>query len=94
MKIPLLIKLQKESKPHFNTLVLFGFEVYQLLDVIDGNDDLYYVTHSNRGIIHHSCVLGFVPLKGRLKPKDYKELVRVWNMNLPYWKINNFKICK
>jgi hypothetical protein len=51
------------------------------VDVIDGEDDYYWVLDTHKGIVHSSCVGGWIPLKGKLDPKDYRELVRVWNLN-------------
>jgi hypothetical protein len=77
-----LDELKKELEPYRNTLVLDYFKIVRLVDVVDGDDDYYWVLDdSGRGIYWSSCVGGWIPLKGRLKNKDYKELVRVWNLN-------------
>ncbi len=76
-------KLKAEVEPYKNTLVLDGFdEVARLIDVIDGEWDFYYVVENNkRGIIHHSCVGTFIPLKGFIEQEKYDRLVHVWNLN-------------
>jgi hypothetical protein len=77
-----LNKLKEELEPYRNTLVLNYFEVYRLVDVIDGEDDYYWVFDTmRRGIIHSTCVGGWIPLKGTLDDKKYQELVRIWNLN-------------
>lgn len=76
-----LASLQEELAPYRNTLVLNYFEVVRLVDVIDEEDDYYWVLDSHKGIVYSSCVGGWIPLKGKLDTKDYAELVRVWNLN-------------
>ena len=64
-----------------NTLVLFSFDVVELLDYVDGPDDYYWVYNDRRNIRWSSCVGGFIPLIEYL-PKDvYVNLNRVWGYN-------------
>ncbi|MCH8067807.1 MAG: hypothetical protein IID16_00840 [Candidatus Marinimicrobia bacterium] len=77
-----LIKLQKELKPYKDTLVIGDLDnVVRLADVIDGDDDYYWVYDTMRGITHASCVGGWIPLKGFIPSKDYDRLVVIWNYN-------------
>jgi hypothetical protein len=77
-----LEELRKELEPYRNTLVLDYFDVVRLVDVVDGEDDYYWVyDDTKRGVHWSSCVGGWKPLKGVLKDEDYNELVRVWNLN-------------
>lgn len=76
-----LESLKKELEPYQNTLVLNGFEVVKLVDIMDGEDDYYWVLDTWKQVIHSSCVIGWMPLKGVLSDKNYDELVRVWNLN-------------
>lgn len=74
--------LNKMVDEHRNELVLNYFEVVRLVDVIDGDDDYYWVfENSFSEKILSSCVGGFFILKDSLSEKDYSELVRVWNLN-------------
>jgi hypothetical protein len=73
--------LKKELEPYRNTLVLDYFDVVRLVDVINGEDDYYWVYDTKQGIVHSSCVGGWTPLKGKIDDKNYNQLVRVWNLN-------------
>ena len=64
-----------------NTLVLYGFDLYRLVDVIDGEDDYYWVLHDLKQEIHASCVGAVIRLKGVLPERDYNHLRIVWNQN-------------
>lgn len=81
-----LESLQKELQPYKSTLVIGDFDNIVLLkDVIDGEDDFYWVyfgdVSGKRQEYHSTCVGGWVPLKGYILEKSYNELVRVWNLN-------------
>lgn len=76
-----LKELKEELEPYKNTLVLYYFDVVRLVDVIDGEDDYYWVYDTHKGIVHASCVSGWIALKGVLPDKEYKRLVNVWNLN-------------
>lgn len=73
--------LQDILEPYKNTLVLDYFNVVRLVDVIDGEDDYYWVYDTKNGIVHSTCVGSWIPLKGFLPDNEYIELVRVWNLN-------------
>jgi hypothetical protein len=45
-----LQKLKNELEPYKNTLVIYWFDVVRLVDVIDGNDDYYWVFSTAKGI--------------------------------------------
>ncbi len=72
---------KKELDPFKNTLVLDHFKVVLLIDVIDGGDDYYWVYDTFKGIVHATCVGGWVPLKGFIQEKEYTRLVNIWNLN-------------
>jgi hypothetical protein len=77
-----LLELQKELEPYKNTLVIGDFyNVVRLVGVIDGEDDYYWVYDTIKGIVHASCVGGWVALKGFIPEKEYQRLVNVWNLN-------------
>lgn len=73
--------LRKEMEPYQGTLVLDLFDVVRLVDVIDDEDDFYWVYDTKKGIVHSSCVGGWIPLKGHIQDKSYENLVRIWNLN-------------
>lgn len=78
-----LKKLKKELKPYKNTLVIEVCNaIVRLVDVIDGEEDYYWVYDTeNDGIHRSSCVMGWTPLKGFISDKKYKRMVSVWNLN-------------
>lgn len=76
-----LKSLQEELLPYKNTLVLDHHNVVKLVDVIDGEEDYYWVYDTHKGFIHSSCVIGWIPLKGVLPEKDYDYILRIWNLN-------------
>ena len=73
--------LRKELEPYKNTLVLDFFEVVRLVDVVQDDDDFYWVYDTPNGIKKSSCTTNWKPLKGYLKDNDYHYLVRIWNYN-------------
>ena len=78
-----LADLKKEVAPYKGSLVLDGFDVVKLIDVIEGKDDFYWVYYAKGKVIHSSCVMGWIPLKNKLDTKDYNELVRLYVLNNP-----------
>jgi len=81
-----LNELKEELEPYRGTLVIGDFDSVVLLkDVIEGDDDYYwvYVGRIGREIkeYHATCVGGWVPLKGFIPDEKYQRLVCVWNMN-------------
>jgi hypothetical protein len=77
-----LSELKEELEPFRNTLVIDDFDkVVRLVDVIDGEEDYYWVYDSRNGIYHSSCVSGWVPLKGFVEKEKYKRMVHIWNLN-------------
>lgn len=77
-----LNKLKKEIEPFKNTLIIDDFDtVVRLVDVIDDDDDDYWVYDSRKGIYHSSCGGGWIPLKGFLEQGKYNEMVRRWSLN-------------
>ncbi len=84
-------EIQEEIKPHKGDFVLDHFKVVKLLDIIDGKDDYYYVFQKWGGMVYQSsCVLSFVPLKGKIDKTDYDEFVRLWDLNKPYWNVDGY----
>lgn len=76
-------RIMKEVDKHRGELVLDIFEIVRLEGFHEDEDDYYYVFRTlYKGVIRSSCVGGFTPLKGRLRKKEYKELERVWELNV------------
>jgi hypothetical protein len=71
----------KQVKQYKNTLVIFTFDVVELLDWVDGEDDYYWVYNNGSEIHWDSCVGGFIPLKEYLPTKVYEGLYRTWGYN-------------
>lgn len=76
-----LESLKQELTPYQNTLVLDLFEVVRLVDVIDDEDDFYWVYDTFKGTVHSSCVYKWIPLKGKIDEDRYNRLVGIWNLN-------------
>jgi hypothetical protein len=76
-----LEELQAEAKPYIGTLVLSIFDVVRLENVVDGEDDYYWIYTGLKQKYWSSCVGGFIPLKGVLPDKDYDSLVHIFNLN-------------
>lgn len=74
--------LKAEVEPYKNTLVIDDFDtVVRLVDVIDGDDDYYWVFESRNRTYYSSCVGGWIPLKGFIEQEKYDRMVRIWNLN-------------
>lgn len=82
-----LEQLKEEMAQYKDTLVLFTWHMARLLDVVDGDDDYYWVVqYAGHGYTTwHSCVGGWAPLKGKIDDKDYDEIERCWKLNEEYW---------
>ena len=71
--------------PYQGTLVLHSFEVVLLKDVVESDDDFYWVYFGmqNDAFIeyHESCVTWWTPLKGVIPNQKYSQMLDVWNLN-------------
>ena len=77
-----LKELKKELKPYKNTLVISERNrVVRLVDVKEGKVDFYWVYDTPEGQDYDSCCGMWIALKGVLPDKQYKSLVRCWNLN-------------
>ncbi len=80
--MPEFKEFQKMLEPFKNTLVIDDFDkVVRLVDVVDGEDDYYWVYDCMQGLYHSSCVGGWIPLKGFVEQEKYDRMVRIWNLN-------------
>jgi len=75
-----------EIELHKNELVIDLSKIVRLVDVVDDEDDYYWVYDEWIGMWHSntyksSCVGQHILLKGFLPDDRYNELVRVWNLN-------------
>jgi hypothetical protein len=77
-----LKELKEEVEPYKNTLVIDIFEnIVRLVDVVEFDDDYYWVFDTPKGLRHSSCVVGWIPLKGYIEQENYDRMVRIWNLN-------------
>lgn len=75
-------EFQEEVKPFIGQLVLDWYEVVLLAGTSQDEWDYYHTFVRYRGKVVQSTAVGtFYPLKGVLPDKQYKELVRIWNLN-------------
>jgi hypothetical protein len=83
-----LEKFKEEAAPYIGTLVIDEmWTVTKLIDVIDGEDDYYWVLKAPfKGTYYASCVGGWLPLKGKIEDSDYERLERIWKLNEQFWK--------
>ena len=56
-------------------------DTQRLIAIVDGHDDYYWVYYNGRKLSLHSCVGGFIPLKGKIDEKHYNNLVRLAKLN-------------
>ena len=78
---------ENRVKKHLGELVLDLFKVVRLEGFYNGEDDYYYIYRDidrefHKGQYYASCLGGFVPLKGKISRAQYRELVRVFNLNI------------
>jgi len=58
-----------------------NWEVVRLIAVADGDLDYYWVYWDGMKISWSSCVGGFVPLKGKIDERHYKNFIRLAYLN-------------
>lgn len=88
------MNIEKEKlkyKVYEGTLVLDFLEVVLFVGVIEGienyDDEFYLSTLKSKGYMEKednilvSPLIGFILLKGSLPTKEYKRLVKIWNLN-------------
>ena len=78
-----LKKLKERVENYRNTLIIDvpTFKICRLVDVIYDDEDFFWVLDTEDGVVHSSCVIDWIPLKGVLESNDYDQLVRIWNLN-------------
>jgi hypothetical protein len=80
-----------EIELHKGELVIDGHEIVRLEDVIDDDDDYYWVYNKwvglkgygekDEGKYYASCVGRHTLIKGFISDAEYKRIVHLWNMN-------------
>lgn len=84
------VEMLEELKPHKGELVLEDFEVVRLMALEADEDDYYWVMkHPGGKIAWHSCVGGWIPLKGKISDEKYERLEHLWKLNEPFWDNKN-----
>ena len=84
------IIIQKQANKYRNQLMFDPpFRIIKLLGWTDQyKDDLYWVIQVNdykeSSIVLHSCVGGFIPLKGKLSGFDYYRAEENWEINMKH----------
>jgi len=74
-------ELKAKMEPFKNTLVIEFLSIARFVEVIECEDDHYFLFDTGSGRRQVSCLIDFVPLKGQLPDKDYESLVCYWNHN-------------
>jgi len=80
--------IKKEILKYQDTLVIFFDEVVMLRGWMEDTNpewgDYFYIYEEFGPLSKYgaySCVGNFIPLKDQLKSKDYKELIRLFELN-------------
>jgi hypothetical protein len=84
--------LTKEFNQHQGELVLDGFQVVELIDLIDGEEDYYWIFNNGRGIQGLSCVGRVIFLKDSLPEEEYNYLRSTFDYNNIYQGIEGEKV--
>ena len=72
-----------EYKKHKWELYINMFDIVELLDVIEWDDDYYYVLRwEDWEIFEASCVIALVGLKDKIDQVDYSRLQYWWQINV------------
>jgi hypothetical protein len=66
---------------HKGQFIIMGTDVVRLIAVGDDGEDYYWVTYNGRKTHWHSCVGGFIILKGKIDERDYNCLIRMAKLN-------------
>ena len=75
-------EILEEIEQYIGTLVLDMFDVVRLEGFIEDDGDYYYIMRKIKGGIYcSSCVLNFIPLKGKIDDDEYNALERQFEMN-------------
>jgi hypothetical protein len=76
-------------------VITSSHNIERLIAVGSDDMDYYWITYNGRKLNWSSCVGRIMPLKGHLRDKDYKELVRLAKLNhydqVTLWEPENAK---
>lgn len=73
--------IKNEFKKHKGQYVINNGEVQRLIAIATDDEDYYYVFWDGRKAIWSSCVGTFVPLKGKIDDRHYREFGRLARLN-------------
>ena len=71
----------EQFEQHKGQFIIMNTDVVRLVAVGDDGEDYYWVTYDGRGTHWHSCVGGFVVLKGKIDECDYNGFIRMAELN-------------
>lgn len=78
-----MIKRLEEMKEYKWDLYLNMFQVVELIDILEDNDDYYFqVRWDDWETFNISCIVWLIQLKDKID--DYNKLVNWWKMNVLY----------
>ena len=76
-------KIKEEIKPYLNTLVISPpNSIVKLKGYLKEEDgELYWEFQKRYDKSYQTVLMNWIPLKGNINDKDYKEIERIWNLN-------------
>ena len=75
-------KILEEFEEHKGQFVITdSHDVQRLIAVGSGDWDYYWIYWDGRKTSWHTCVGGFIPLKGKIDDKHYDNLIRLAKLN-------------
>jgi hypothetical protein len=76
-----LDKIISELRERRGELVLNTDSVVRLIGVTEDEEDYYYVYYDGKRISLVSCVIKYIPLRGKIEDLDYKGMLNIakWN---------------
>ena len=82
-------KLQKEFRKYENQLVIYTgyYEVVRFIGIENvPGDDFFYEFKTLKGkVFQSSCLIDFIPLKGKIDKKEYDRMEDQWELNKDTW---------
>jgi hypothetical protein len=70
-----------EFEAHKGEIVIQNDRLARLIGVVDDKEDYYWLFFDGRKLSMTSCLVSFIPLKGKIDDKDYSELIRLAKLN-------------
>jgi hypothetical protein len=78
-----LDKITREFQERKGELVIDGDSVTRLIGIADDGEDYYYVYFNGKRVRLVSCLIKYIPLKGKIDAEDYEGMVRIVHLNHP-----------